>query len=78
VLVDRSNLVLWADMSAMSKALVAGKGAPAVAAGETPPSGAPVTPEESAPLTVPAAWEHEYRARLREAMRELPQLQEVG
>lgn len=90
VLIDRQNLVLWADMSAMSKAAVAGKGAPAVAAGEAPPNGettpgaAEPPPEdedprgESAPLFVPAAWEREYRARLREAMRELPQLQEVG
>lgn len=39
VLVDRQNLVLWRDMAAMSKAMIASKGAPAVAAGETPPAG---------------------------------------
>ena len=39
VIVDRQNMVLWADMNAMSKANIAGKGAAAVAAGETPPGG---------------------------------------
>lgn len=83
VLIDRQNLVLWADMAAMSKAVVAGKGAAAVAAGEQPPNGEPVAapaPEEgeSAPWTVPAAWEREYRARLREALRDLPQLEEAS
>jgi hypothetical protein len=34
VLVDRQNLVLWSDMAAMSKAMVASKSAPAFAAGE--------------------------------------------
>ena len=48
VLVDRQNLVLWSDMAAMSHALVAGKGAPAVAAGETPPNGEPVEPADPA------------------------------
>jgi len=43
VLVDRQNLVLWEDMEAMSKAIVAAKNAPAataqaaIAAGMTPP-----------------------------------------
>jgi hypothetical protein len=80
VLIDRQNLVLWADMSDMSKATVAGKGAPAAAAGEAPPSGEPVQDDaqESAPLTVPEAWEREYRQRFKEALRDLPQLQEVG
>jgi hypothetical protein len=77
VLIDRQNLVLWSDMVAMSKATVAGKGAAAVAAGEQPPNGEPIAPDgtgESAtvPSTVPAAWTHEYRRRLREARRELP------
>lgn len=75
-LVDRQNLVLWADMAAMSKAVVAGKGAPAVAAGESPPAGEPAPDEGgesfAVPSTVPAAWTHEYRRRLREARRELP------
>jgi hypothetical protein len=44
VLVDRQNLVLWSDMQAMSKAMVAGKGAMAVAAGEVPPGGEPMEP----------------------------------
>ena len=48
VLVDRQNLVLWADMAAMSKAMVAGKGAPGVAAGETPPGGEPLAPGQAA------------------------------
>ncbi len=81
VLIDRQNLVLWADMNAMSKATVAGKGAPATAAGEMPPNGEPVqadAQQESAPLTVPEAWEREYRQRFKTAMRDLPQLQEVG
>src|SRR5260370_26635699 len=42
ILVDRQNLVLWADMAAMSKAVIAGKGAPGVAAGEQPPGGEPI------------------------------------
>lgn len=76
VLIDRQNLVLWSDMVAMSKAMIAGKGAPAVAAGEQPPNDEPLTPgqgqESLVPSTVPASWTHEYRRRLREARRELP------
>jgi hypothetical protein len=75
VLIDRQNLVLWSDMNAMSKALIAGKGAPAVAAGEQPPNDEPLTggaQQEAVPDTVPADWTHEYRRRLREARRELP------
>jgi len=53
VLVDRQNLVLWADMAAMSKAVVAGKGAPGVAAGEQPPGGEPVAGDPSAPDAPP-------------------------
>ena len=49
VLVDRQNLVLWQDMSAMSKAIIAGKGAPAVTAGETPPGGEQMTPDGTSP-----------------------------
>lgn len=73
VLVDRQNLVLWSDMEAMSKAMVAGKGAPAVAAGEQPPNGEPLgaAAGDQVPETVPAEWTHEYRRRLREARREL-------
>lgn len=52
VLVDRQNIVMWADMPLMSKAMIAGKGAPAVAAGEAPPGGeqllAPPPPSPSA------------------------------
>lgn len=47
VLVDRQNLVLWQDMSAMSKAIIAGKGAPAVTAGETPPGGEQMTQDDA-------------------------------
>jgi hypothetical protein len=50
VLVDRQNLVLWADMAAMSKAMVAGKGAPGVVAGETPPGGEPLAPGQGPAL----------------------------
>lgn len=75
VLIDRQNLVLWADMAAMSKAMVAGKNAPAVAAGAPPDEPAGAETGESAPLTVPEAWEREYRQRFRTAMREL---EEVG
>jgi hypothetical protein len=46
VLVDRQNLVLWADMTAMSKAMIASKGAPAVAAGEQPPDGMPMQDDD--------------------------------
>jgi hypothetical protein len=81
VLVDRQNLVLWADMAAMSKAMVAGKGAPAVTAGEQPPGGeplaagqrgAPVPPGQVPPLpaeSLRAAQITAYQRRLREAMR---------
>jgi HK97 family phage portal protein len=43
VLVDRQNLVLWAQMKEMSTAMIASKGAPAVSAGERPPNGEPLT-----------------------------------
>lgn len=42
VLIDRQNLVVWADITRMSAANVAAKGAPAVAAGEAPPGGEPM------------------------------------
>jgi hypothetical protein len=84
VLVDRQNLVLWADMAAMSKAVIAAKGAPAVVAGETPPGGEPLEPGQpppdgrppegdgEQPQGVPAEALIRYRARLREALRVLP------
>lgn len=81
VLVDRQNLVLWSDMQAMSKAVVAGKGAPAVTAGETPPNGEPMAggvpgdgqedgqpPQEAVPVTILAR----YRQRLSEALKSMP------
>lgn len=102
VLVDRQNIVMWADMDAMSKAMVAGKAAPAIAAGETPPGGEDMaepaapqaspgdagpglddqgTPTDSADANQgPAASESlkaEYRRRLREALRELPDIEEA-
>jgi hypothetical protein len=46
VLVDRQNLVLWSDMSDMSKAMIASKGAPAVAAGEQPPGDEPMQDDD--------------------------------
>jgi portal protein len=49
VLVDRQNLILWSDMNAMSKAIIAGKGAPAVTAGETPPGGEQMSPDAASP-----------------------------
>jgi hypothetical protein len=74
VLVDRQNLVLWSDMQAMSKAMVASKGAPAVAAGETPPGGEPMTADGPAPPS--ESIRRAYRTRLREAMRRLPRIEE--
>jgi phage portal protein BeeE len=85
VLVDRQNLVLWSDMQAMSKAMVAGKGAPGVAAGEQPPGGEPLAsdPAQQAPPgaepdaeppkeAIPAAALSRYRDRLTEALRSMP------
>ncbi len=81
VLVDRQNLILWSDMQAMSKAVIASKGAPAVAAGETPPGGEPMAggPPDDAepgdggqPKGVPAETWGRYRARLSEALRAMP------
>jgi hypothetical protein len=48
VLIDKQNLVVWSDIAKLSAAIVAGKGAPAVAAGETPPNGEPVQPDPAA------------------------------
>ena len=77
VLVDRQNLVLWADMQAMSKAVVASKGAAGVTAGKASPGGGPLAgapgelpslPAESLRVVQIAA----YRRRLREAMTRPP------
>lgn len=86
VLVDRQNLVLWSDMKAMSAAGIAAKGAPAVAAGETPPGGEPMQPGGQQPEdegsgqqeAVPAASLTAYRARLREALTALPVSESYG
>jgi HK97 family phage portal protein len=51
VLIDRQNLVVWKDIEKLSAAIVAGKGAPAVAAGETPPNGEPVQPGQDTNAT---------------------------
>jgi len=83
VLVDRQNLVLWADMARMSEASIAAKGAPAVAAGEETPGGEPMQPgQEPAgapegetppmPAEAVAAGMIEYRRRVREALAVLP------
>jgi hypothetical protein len=78
VLVDRQNLVLWSDMAAMSKAIIASKGAPAVAAGEQPPGGEPMAPgapgeepQDGQPQPGESLWQAQYgryQARLREAL----------
>ena len=88
VLVDRQNLVLWSDMQAMSKAVIASKGAPAVAAGETPPGGEPMAPgepqdgaepDDAEPgKPVPAETLIRYRARLSEALRAMPLTESGG
>jgi hypothetical protein len=94
VLVDRQNLVLWSDMVAMSKAVIAGKGAPGVAAGETPPGGEPMAPDGTVPPeappdgplppapapkeSVPVAVLARYRARLTEALRSMPVTESAG
>ncbi len=49
VIIDRQNMVLVSDLAAMSKAIVASKGAPAVTAGETPPGGEPMAPGDVPP-----------------------------
>jgi Phage portal protein/ParB-like nuclease domain len=81
VLVDRQNLVLWADMKEMSKAMIANRDAPAVAAGEAPPGGAPPfqgqqqePPAESLRVTQIEA----YRRRLREALEQMPVTEAAG
>ena len=86
VLVDRQNLVLWADMGAMSKAMVAKAGGAAATVGQPPaagdaaaqpePDGAPPgedeEPDPHEPGTPPAErWERRYRARFHQALREL-------
>jgi portal protein len=73
VLVDRQNLVLWADMDAFSKALIASKGAPAVVAGETPPGGEPMLPGQAPPAeSLRVVQFARYRARLAEAQGRRP------
>lgn len=83
VLVDRQNIVLWADIAAMSKAVVASKGAPAAAAGQGMSNDVPALagqePQDEDPqpgTPVPERWMLHYRSRFREAMRELPELTE--
>jgi len=53
VIIDRQNMVMVADLAAMSKAVIAGKGAPGVAAGETPPGGEPMAPDGTVPPEAP-------------------------
>jgi hypothetical protein len=122
VLVDRQNLVLWADMPAMSKAQIAGKakgsnlevdpeqdaaepaqiqqaapkaappGLPAATSGVADPNLPPddraggkndaaqgVPPRETAysrdSRKLGEAWERAYRARRRQALKELPEVE---
>jgi HK97 family phage portal protein len=83
VIIDRQTLLLWSDIADMSKAQVAAKGAPAVAAGEPAPGGEPLQsaaqPDGEPPREPPTreSWVHQYRHRLREALRDLPELEEV-
>lgn len=86
VIIDRQNLVLVKDLARMSEAQIAGKGAPAVAAGEVPPGGEHLAPGQPPPPLlgqpakddeeqlpgVPAEAYARYRARLREALRVMP------
>lgn len=77
VLVDRQNLVLWADMAAMSKAMIAYKDAPAAAAGMAMPGGAQLGPGQQQDGTPPAEslrviQMEAYRRRLREALEQMP------
>lgn len=91
VLVDRQNLVLWSDMADMSKAMIAGKGAPAVAAGETPPGGEPMAaggipaagddgaePPPEPSESIPVIILDRYRRRLREALAAMPVTESGG
>ena len=60
ILVDRQNMVVWADVNALSKATVAGKGGTPATPGSTPsPSVAPPAPAEMA----------RQRSAVREALR---------
>ncbi len=82
VIIDRQNMVLVSDLANMSKAMIASKGAPAVAAGESPPGGEPMAPggpqdgaepgENKPGQAVPAETLIRYRARLSEALRAMP------
>jgi Phage portal protein/ParB-like nuclease domain len=94
VIIDRQNMVMVADLAAMSKAVIAGKGAPGVAAGETPPGGEPLAPDGTVPPetpgdgpqpgapppkeSVPVAVLARYRARLTEALRSMPVTESAG
>jgi hypothetical protein len=64
VLVDRQNLVLWSDMNAMSKAMVASKAGPAVA--PAVPGQVPGQPPQGPPAPESLA---RGRAGVREALR---------
>jgi hypothetical protein len=76
VLVDRQNLVLWADMAAMSKAMIAYKDAPAVAAGQAMPAGqiGPGQQQDGPPPaeSLRVIQMEAYRKRLREALEQMP------
>ena len=77
VLVDRQNMVLWQDMAAMSKAMVAGKGAPGgepLAPGQgpaLPPGQVPTLPAETLRAVQMAA----YQRRLLESCARRPVLE---
>jgi HK97 family phage portal protein len=83
ILVDRQNLVLWADMQAMSAAVVASKGAPAVAAGEQQPNGNGPGVSDPGGGAAPPQEESlrggqiaRYQARLEEALARMRQVTE--
>jgi HK97 family phage portal protein len=89
VIIDRQNLVLVKDLGRMSEATIAGKGAPAVAAGETPPGGEELAAggqdalpggdvPESAGAAIPLVTLDRYRRRLREALSAMPVTESAG
>lgn len=79
VLVDRQNIVMWADMDAMSKAMVASKNT-AAPPGLVPSITAedPVVPVPDAPAPATEGYGRLYRMRLREALASLPGMKDAA